>query len=185
MVSEIEKQAKEKMDKAIEAMEHEFASLRTGRASAALLEGVAVEAYGAVTPIKQLATISTPDAKSLVIQPWDKNLMAAIERAILAANLGFTPQNDGKVIRINIPPLTEERRKELVKMAHKMAEKGRVAVRNVRRHSNEEARKAAHDHHMSENERDIVMEKVQELTDEHIERIDQLLAAKEEEILEV
>ncbi|MCX7012765.1 MAG: ribosome recycling factor [Candidatus Sumerlaeota bacterium] len=185
MPAELEKQAKDKMDKAIAAMEAEFATLRTGRASAALLDGVVVPAYGAPTPIKQIASISTPDAKSLVIQPWDKNLMPPIEKAILAANLGFTPMNDGKVIRINIPALTEERRKELVKLAHRMAEQGRVAVRNVRRLFNDDVKKVTREGEMSEDDRDDLLDKIQKATDKEVERIDALLAAKEKEIMEV
>ena len=185
MPAEPEKQAKDKMDKAIAAMEGEFATLRTGRASTALLDGLVVQAYGAPTPIKQVASISTPDAKSLVIQPWDKSLMQPIEKSILAANLGFTPMNDGKVIRINIPAVTEERRKELVKLAHKMAEQGRVAVRNVRRQFNDDVKKMTRDGDLSEDDRDELLEKIQKATDKEIERIDSLLAAKEKEIMEV
>ena len=132
-LNEIYKTAQEKMHKAVEAVDHEFSSLRTGRASIALVDGVQVDAYGSSMPLKQMAQIATPDARSIVITPFDKGQMHAIEKAILAANIGLTPNNDGKVIRLTIPPLTEERRKDLVKLAKKMAEEGRVAVRNVRR----------------------------------------------------
>jgi ribosome recycling factor len=185
MLDKIEKQTKEKMAGAIEAMIHEFDTLRTGRASSALLDGVTVEAYGVPTPINQVASISVPDARTVMIQPWDKSIMAAIERAILAANLGFTPNNDGQVIRINIPALTEERRKELVKHAHQMGESGRIAVRNVRRHSNDELKKAQKNGDISENERDLQMEKIQKLTDERIKEIDELLKDKEKDILDI
>jgi ribosome recycling factor len=185
MLTEIEKQTRAKMPKAIEALEHELATLRTGRATTALLDGVTVDAYGTPSPLNQVASVSTPDAKTLVIQPWDKNVAGAIEKAILAANLGFTPNNDGRVIRINIPPPTEERRKELVKTAHAIAEKGRVAVRGIRRHSNDELKKAQKSHDISEDERDLFLEKIQKMTDEKIEQIAEILEAKEKEILEV
>ena len=167
------------------ALEHEFATLRTGRATPALFDGVEVDAYGSKSPIKQIASISIPDAKTVIIQPWDKNVMAAIEKAIMAANLGFTPNNDGKVIRINIPQLTEERRKELVKMAHHMAEQSRVAVRNVRRHINDELKKAEKNSEISEDDLHRMIDVVQKMTDEHIEEIGKHLAAKEKEIMEV
>ncbi len=185
MLDKIDKQTKEKMGGAVEAMIRDFDTLRTGRASTALLDGVTVDAYGAPTPINQVASISIPDARTVMIQPWDKSIIAGIEKAILAANLGFTPNNDGQVIRINIPALTEERRKELVKHAHQMAEKGRVAVRNVRRHSNDELKKSQKNGDISENERDLHMEKVQKLTDGQIKEIDDLMKAKEKEILEI
>ncbi len=185
MIEKIDKQTKEKMAGAVGAMISEFDTLRTGRATTALLDGVTVEAYGSPTPINQVASISIPDARTILIQPWDKSIMAAIERAILAANLGFTPNNDGQVIRINIPTLTEERRKELGKHAHQMCEKGRVAVRNVRRHSNDELKKAQKAGDISENERELHMEIIQKLTDERIKEIDELLKVKEKDILEI
>ena len=185
MLDKIDKQTKEKMGGAVEAMIRDFDTLRTGRASTALLDGVTVDAYGAPTPINQVASNCIPDARTVMIQPWDKSIIAGIEKAILAANLGFTPNNDGQVIRINIPALTEERRKELVKHAHQMAEKGRVAVRNVRRHSNDELKKSQKNGDISENERDLHMEKVQKLTDGQIKEIDDLMKAKEKEILEI
>lgn len=185
MGQEIEDQASAKMHGAVEALDHEFATLRTGRASATLLDTVEVDAYGTPMAVKQVASISVPDGRSLVIQPWDKNMIGPIEKAILKANLGFTPNNDGKVVRINIPALTEERRKELVKLAHKMAENARVAVRNVRRHSNDELKKAEKDHKISEDELAERTESVQKLTDKTIGEIDKHLAAKEKDILTV
>jgi ribosome recycling factor len=170
---------------AIEAMEHDFITLRTGRASAALLEGVVVQAYGTPSPINQIATISIPDARSIMIQPWDRNMVAPIEKAILAANLGVTPNNDGRVIRMAIPQLTEDRRKDLVKKAHQMAEKCRVAVRNVRRHCNEELKRMEKAKEISENELGISEEKIQKITDGKIEEIDKRLVVKEKEIMEV
>lgn len=185
MLSEIEREAKLKMAKAVKALEHDLATLRTGRASTALLDGVLVDAYGSPSPIQQLATVSTPDGKTILIQPWDKGVVAPIEKAILAANLGFTPNSDGRVIRINIPALTEERRKELVKTAHGITEKSRVVVRGVRRHCNDELKKAEKTHGISEDERDALLEKVQKLTDERVKEIGKILEAKETEILEI
>ncbi len=184
-INELIHQATEKMKKAVEVVETELSQLRTGKASVALLDPVRVNAYGSDVPIKQVASITTPDAKTISIQPWDKNLIPAIEKAIMAANLGLTPINDGKIIRINIPPLTEERRKELVKVAHKIAEEGRVAVRNVRRHINDEIKKLEKEHKISEDDRFKYTEKNQELTDKFIENIDAILKKKEAEIMEV
>jgi ribosome recycling factor len=181
------KTAQEKMAKAVAAVEHEFSTLRTGRASVAIVDGVQVEAYGSRLPLKQVATISTPDAKTIQIQPFDKGQTAAIERALTAANLGMNPTNDGKVIRLVVPPLTEERRKDLVKLAKKMAEDGRVAVRNVRRHANDEIKASEKDKKAptTEDERERAMKKMQELTDSYVKEIDNLLAKKEKEMLEV
>ncbi|MCX7765639.1 MAG: ribosome recycling factor [Candidatus Sumerlaeia bacterium] len=184
-INELIHQATEKMKKAVEVVETELSQLRTGKASVALLDPVRVNAYGSDVPIKQVASVTTPDAKTISIQPWDKNLIPAIEKAIMAANLGLTPINDGKIIRINIPPLTEERRKELVKVAHKIAEEGRVAVRNVRRHINEEIKKLEKEHKISEDDRFKYIDKIQELTDKSIENIDAILKKKEAEIMEV
>jgi ribosome recycling factor len=179
------KQAEEKMLKAVEAVEHEFNTIRTGRANPALLDVVQVNAYGTILPLKQVASISTPEPRSLLIQPWDRSNIAPIEKAILAANLGFNPMNDGKVIRITIPSLTEERRKELVKITHRMAEEGRVAIRNVRRHAIDEIKKLEKDGKVSEDESFKAQQKMQETTDKFIEKINTILAAKEAEIMEV
>lgn len=185
MLDDLFRQAKEKMKKAIEVMEGEFSHLRTGKASVALLDPVKVSAYDTEMPLKQVASITTPDAKTIVVQPWDKNLIALIEKAIMAANLGLTPINDGKMIRINIPPLTEERRKELVKVAHKIAEEGRIAIRNVRRHINEEIKRMEKEHQISEDERYKALDKTQEITDESIKKVEELLGKKEREIMEI
>jgi ribosome recycling factor len=184
-LNDIHKQAQEKMKKAVEAVDHEFSTLRTGRASVALVDNLHIDAYGASLPLKQAAQINTPDARSLLITPYDKSQMHAIEKAILAANIGLTPNNDGKVIRLTVPPLTEERRKELVKVAKKMAEDGRVAVRNIRRHANDEIKKTEKTHEITEDDRDRATHKMQELTDKYIKEIDDLLARKEKEVLEV
>jgi len=184
-LNETFKQAEDKMRKAMESVDHEFHSLRTGRASVALVDSVQVEAYGSRMPLKQMATISTADARSLVIQPFDKATMQAIEKALLGANLGMTPNNDGKLIRMQIPPLTEERRKELVKIAKKMAEDGRVAVRNIRRHANDEIKKTEKSHEITEDDRTKATKQVQDLTDRFVKEIDDLLAKKEKEVMEV
>lgn len=183
----IHKTAQEKMSKAVSAVEHDFSSLRTGRASVAIVDGVQVEAYGSKLPLKQVATISTPDAKTIQIQPFDKSQTGAIERALTAANLGMNPTNDGKVIRLIVPQLTEERRKDLVKLAKKMAEDGRVAVRNVRRHANDEIKASEKDKKAptTEDERERAMKKMQDITDSSIKEIDALLARKEKEMMEV
>ncbi len=185
MLKEQFRESQAKMNSAIQAVEHEFSTIRTGRASLGILDQVVVDAYGSQLPLKQVSTLSTPDPRNIVIQPWDKNVAPAIEKAILAANLGLTPINDGKVIRINIPPLTEERRMELVKVAKHMAEEGRVSIRNIRRHTKDEVKRMEKDHKISEDECYKALDKIQQITHEHIEKINQLLKTKEEEILEV
>ena len=185
MIDAVAKQTREKMQKALESLEQEMSALRTGRASVSLLDGVEVSAYETAMPLKQVATIAAPDAKTILIQPWDKNVIGAIEKAILAANLGVTPINDGKVIRISIPPLTEERRKELVKVAHKYAEAAKVAVRHVRRDGLDTVKKLEKNHEISEDDQERFANDVQKATDGMIAEIDQLLAAKEKEILTV
>jgi ribosome recycling factor len=185
MLKDLYKEADHKMEKAVEATDHELQSIRTGRASTGLVENLHVSAYGTESPMKQLATITTPDARTIQIQPWDPSVMQAIEKAILAANIGLTPNNDGRLIRINIPPLNEERRKELVKVAKHTAEEGRVAIRNVRRHVNDEIKELEKKHDISEDERDRALDEIQKKTDQHIKDVDALLATKEEEIMEV
>ena len=184
-INSIMKEMQEKMQKAVESVEHEFSSLRTGRASIALVDSIPVTAYGSTLPMKQVAQINTPDARSSAITPFDKSQLAAIEKAILAANVGLTPNNDGKVIRLGIPPLTEERRKDLVKMAKKMAEDGRISVRNIRRHANDEIKKTEKAHEIAEDEMTRSTHKVQEITDKFVKEIDELLAAKEKDVMEV
>jgi ribosome recycling factor len=185
MENKIYQETEEKMLKALKTLDQEFNTLRTGRASLAILDGIMVNAYDTPTPIKQVATMSTPDARLIVIQPWDKSLIGAIEKAILAANIGLTPINDGRVIRMNIPQLTEERRKELVKVAKHMAEEARVAVRNVRRHINDAIKEHEKKHEFSEDDRERMLKKVQEITDKYIKKVDETLKIKEDEIMEV
>ena len=178
--------ARDRMDKAVDALKREFAKIRTGRATVSLLDGIRVDYYGNVSPIRQVANISVPEARLLVIQPWDKKIIGDIEKAILSADLGLNPSSDGNLIRVPIPPLTEERRKELVRYVHKLAEEGRVAIRNVRRDVNESLKQKQKDGEISEDEFHRAHDKtVQELTDEHIHEVDHVLAAKERELMEV
>jgi ribosome recycling factor len=172
------------MRKAVEHVQQQLAKVRTGRASASMLDSVKVEYYGEPTPLAQVGSVSVPDARSIMIQPWDRTALQNIEKAILAANLGITPQNDGQVIRISVPPLTEERRKDIVKQCKKMAEEGKLAVRNIRRDANEELKKAEKTEHFSEDERKRGEEDVQKNTDKYVAEIDKILAAKEVEVME-
>ncbi|MFO7311057.1 MAG: ribosome recycling factor [Bacillota bacterium] len=178
-------EAEEKMKQAVQAARRDLAAIRTGRANPSLLERVEVDYYGTLLPINQLASISVPEPRLLVIQPWDKNAVKMIEKAILKSDLGLTPTTDGNVLRIQLPPLTEERRKELARLARKEAEDKRVAVRNVRRDVNDAIKKLEKDGQLSEDESRRAQAQVQELTDRYIKEIDDLLAAKEKEILEV
>lgn len=185
MVQEQMSDAKTRMHKAVEALQHELLTVRTGRASPGLVEQLKVEYYGAPTPLQQLATITTPDAKLIVISPYDKSAIGSIEKAIQKSDLGLQPSNDGSVIRLAIPPLTEERRKELAKHVRKRVEEARVAVRNVRRDVHEHIRKLEHDHQISQDELHRSETELQKLTDEQIAQIDDLGAEKEQEILTV
>jgi ribosome recycling factor len=182
---DIKPQAEEKMKKSIKALHEDFNTLRTGRASPALFDKIRVEYYGQKTPLSQVATVSVPEARLVVIQPWDKALLTEIEKAIQMSELSVNPNNDGKVIRINIPPLTEERRKDLVKHAKSMAEQCRVAVRNIRRDANEDAKKALKNSQISEDEEKKIADDIQKLTDKFIGEINKELEAKEKEIMDV
>jgi ribosome recycling factor len=182
-VERLAKTSEQKMLAAVDAVKKQFATIRTGRAHPSLIEGVKVDYYGAKTPIKQLANVTTPEPRLLVIQPWDKESMSAIEKAIQASDLGITPVNDGKFIRLSMPQLTHERRDELVKVLHKMAEEGRISVRNTRHQANEEGAKLEKDKLFTEDDKFTAKEKIQKLTDEHIKKIDAALSEKEKEIL--
>ncbi len=175
--------AKRRMEEALEAMRREFASVRTGKATPALLDTVRVDAYGSKMPINQVATIHTPEPSLLVVQPFDKTLMGAVEKAIQAADLGLNPGNDGNVIRVPIPPLNEERRKEYVKLLHKMAEEGRVSIRHARRIVRDELHQKVKDHEIGEDEGHKREDALEKLTHEYTEKIDELLKHKEEEVL--
>ncbi|MGE5557452.1 MAG: ribosome recycling factor [Bacillota bacterium] len=185
MTSELISQLDGKMKGVIEATKKEFAGVRTGRANPGILDRVMVEYYGTLTPLNQLASINTPDSRMLLVQPWDKNAVAAVEKAILKADLGLNPANDGNVIRIPIPQLTEERRKELVKVVRKEAEEKRIAIRNLRREANESIKQQEKGKKISEDESQRLIDEVQKETDKFIEQIDKLLEHKEKEIMEV
>ena len=177
-------ESSKKMDKAVNAYERELTRVRTGRATPALLDGIMVDYYGSQMPINQVASISVPESRQLVIQAWDQNVLPEIEKAILKSELGLTPNNDGKVVRVSIPPLTEERRKDLVKLVNKMAEEARVAVRSVRRDHMERLKKMKKDKEISEDEMYRLQDELQKITDDHIETIDKIRADKEKEIME-
>jgi ribosome recycling factor len=177
--------AKQKMLASVETVRRELAAMRTGRASLAILDGIRVDYYGNPTALNQVANLATPDATLITIQPWEPQLLPAIEKAIRASDLDLNPQNDGKVIRIPVPPLTEERRKALVKHAHKHAEDGRVAIRNVRRDTNDHLKKALKNHEIGEDDEKHSVAEVQKVTDQQIEKINDILKHKEEEILAV
>jgi ribosome recycling factor len=177
--------ATERMKKAIAHLKDELSSIRTGRASPALLNRITVDYYGATVPLNQLASFSVPEPRQLLVQPFDKNAISAIEKAIQASDLGITPSNDGNVIRLSFPPLTEERRKELVKVVHQRAEEGRVAVRNVRRHHKDELEKLEREGGISEDDLVRAEKELQKLTDQHVAEIDEMQRHKEQELLEV
>ena len=185
MIDDFVSDATRRMDKSVEAASHEFNTVRTGRASAALLDRIQVDYYGTPTPLQQLATINVPEPRMITIQPYDPGSIKAIERAVLESDLGLTPSNDGKVVRLPIPQLTEERRKELVKVARQMAEDGRVAIRNVRRDVMHHLKELVDKGEVGSDEEHRAEERVQKLTDDHTHKIDELLKRKEEEILEV
>lgn len=173
------------MQKSVEATQRAFNTIRTGRANPALLDRITVEYYGSPTPLKSLANITTPDASTIAIQPFDRGSVASIEKAIQLSDLGLTPNNDGSTIRLNIPPLTSDRRKELVKTAAKLAEEGKVAIRNVRRDAVDAVRKQEKNSELSEDEARDLQDKVQKLTDKYIAKVDELLADKEKDITTV
>lgn len=178
-------EARRHMHDAVEAMRREFNSVRTGKASPALLDTVRVDAYGSKMPLNQVATVNVPEPRLLVVQPWDKSLIGEIEKAIQSAQLGLNPSNDGNVIRVPIPQLNEERRKDMVRMLHKLAEEGRVSVRHARQEANKDIKQRESDHEISEDDARRELDDIQKLTDEYVGQIDELLRAKEEEVMEV
>jgi ribosome recycling factor len=184
MIDDIYQETRESMGKSIEALERELKRVRTGRASLSILDGIKVDYYGTLTPLNQMATLAVPESRLITIQPWDVSVIQDVEKAILKSDLGLTPSNDGKILRISIPPLTEERRKELVKMVHKMCEDHKVSVRNTRRDSNELLKSLKKDGDISEDEAFKAQDEVQKITDEHIKLIDDCFTKKEKEILE-
>jgi ribosome recycling factor len=184
MINDIKQEALAQMQKSLEALSSQFSRVRTGRASLGLLDGLRADYYGAATPLAQMAALSVPDARSIIIQPWDPKGLEAIEKAILKSDLGLTPQNDGKLIRVNIPPVTEERRKELVKVVRKMAEECKVTVRNARRDANEVIKEYKKDGRIAEDAAFKGQDEIQKTTDSFIKKIDEVLAGKEKEIME-
>jgi|ERR1051326_4141691 ribosome recycling factor len=183
-VREVENHSKGRMEKVLSDLQHEMSHIRTGRASVSLLDNVRVDYYGTPTPVNQLATLHVPEASLLTLQPWDVSQIGAIEKAIRAADLGLNPSNDGKLIRVPIPALTEERRKDLVKKLHQVAEDHRVALRNIRRDANEAVKKLAKDKVISEDDDRRAHDEIQKMTDGHIQKLDQAAKSKEKEILE-
>lgn len=181
----VKKDAEERMEKALAALERDFSKLRTGRASTSLVDGLKVDYYGTPTPIGQLASVATPDSRTITIQPWDRGSFALVEKAILKSDLGLTPINDGKIIRIGIPPLTEERRKDLTKVSRKYGEETKVAIRNIRRDANDSLKKLEKDKVHSEDEIKKAQDAVQKLTDSYVAKVDQKCQAKEKEIMEL
>ncbi len=184
MIEETLQETRDRMGKTIIALENELKRIRTGRASASLLDGIKLDYYGTPTPLNQTATVAVPESRLITIQPWDATIIKDIEKAILKSDLGLTPSNDGKLIRIAIPPLSEERRKELVKQVHKSCEEHKVAVRNIRRDANELIKGFKKDGDVSEDDAFKAQDQVQKITDEYIERVDEVYKAKESEILE-
>lgn len=184
MVDSVYDDVRERMGNSIDALKNEFKKIRTGRASLALFEGIRVDYYGTPTPLNQMASLSIPESRLIVIQPWDQSVIGEIEKEILKSELGLTPMNDGKVVRVPIPPLTEERRKELVRLVHKIGEGHKVSIRNIRRETNELLKGLKKDGEISEDDLYRAQDKVQKITDEHIRLVDQTCEEKEKEILE-
>lgn len=185
MIDEVLKETKDLMESATEAFRRELRRIRTGRASLALLDGLMVQYYGTATPINQLATLSIPEARQIVIQPWDSNALAEIERAILKSELGLTPSNDGKIVRIVLPPLTSDRRKELAKLVKKMGEEYKVQIRNHRRDANEMLKEMKKEKEISEDDLHKAQELIQKATDQFVAKVDTIITEKEAEIMEI
>jgi ribosome recycling factor len=185
MINDGIKDVQHRMDSALQALHREFKTLRTGRANAAMLDGVTVDYYGTPTPISQVASLKVPESSLIVAEPWDKSMVSAVEKAIRSADLGLNPSNDGKVIRIPIPQLTEERRKELVKRAHHLAEESRTAIRQVRRDGNDHLKKMLKNHEISEDDEKRAIDEIQKITDKHIDEVANVLKHKEQDIMVV
>ncbi len=182
---EIIRDAKSRMDKAIIALHHDLAKVRTGRATPSLLDSVMVDYYGQQVPINQAATVSVPEPRLIVVQPWEKSLLAELERAILKADLGLNPSNDGNFIRIPIPRLSEERRKEMVKLVKHFGENGKIAVRNIRRDANDHLKKMEKNHELSEDELSVELDEIKHITETHVSKIEEVIVEKEKELLEI
>ncbi|MDH3197070.1 MAG: ribosome recycling factor [Candidatus Krumholzibacteria bacterium] len=185
MLEELRKKTEQGMAGAMQHLHQDLATVRTGKANPALLDSIQVDYFGQRVPLKQVASIAVPDPRLITIQPWDRSVVSEIEKAIMASELGLMPQSDGQLIRLPIPPLTGERRKELVKVVKRMGEETKVAVRNVRRHANEELKRLEKQHELSEDNMHTKAQEIQKLTDEYISKVDEAVAAKEKEILEI
>lgn len=185
MINEIKHDAEKKMKKAVESLQHEMTKIRTGRANASLLDHVQVDYYGNMTPLNQLSNVSSSDARTLLVTPWEKSMVAAIEKAILNSGLGLNPATAGSAIRVPMPPLTEERRKEMIRVVRGEAEQGRVSIRNVRRDANSSLKELVKEKEVSEDDERRAIEVVQKLTDKYISEIDEVLAAKEKDLMEI
>lgn len=184
IIEEFMEELKMEMEGAIQSTQHEFAHIRTGRASLALVDGINVECYGGKSPLKQVASLSVPEARLIVIQPWDRSILQDVEKALLKSELGITPTNDGKVIRLQVPPLSEERRKDLVKHVKKLGEEGKVKIRNLRRKANDEIKQGEKDGDIPEDEGKHTIDQIQKMTDEFILKVDALIEEKNKEIME-
>lgn len=185
MIKEVVQDARQRMEKTVASTQSELGKVRTGRANLSLLDTVRVDYYGSKVPLKQVANLGVPEARLITIQPWDRNMLGEIEKAIMKADLGINPNNDGHIIRLPIPPLTEERRKDLVRLVHQMGEEGKIAARNIRRDALDHLKKAQREHEISEDEEYNGGVDIQELTDDIIKKIDEMIKAKETEIMEV
>jgi ribosome recycling factor len=185
MIAELKKQTQERMEKAIAALKSEYARVRTGRASTGILDHITVDYYGTPTRLNQMATLSVPESRTIAIQPWDTSSLKSIEKAILTSDVGLTPSNDGKVIRLTIPELTEERRREIVKIIKNMAEDCRVAVRQARKEANDKLKKSEKDKNITEDELHKTMDEIQQLTDKYVKETDHVLKSKEEDVMTV
>ncbi len=185
MIDTVHKDTKDRMLKTIDALKKEMQRVRTGRANASMLDSVKVDYYGTLTPLSQMASISIPESRLITVQPWDATALKEIEKGILKANIGLTPSSDGKIIRISVPPLTEDRRKEIVKMVNKTCEEFKVAIRNIRRDANEVVKGLKKDGEVSEDQQNKTLEKIQTVTDDHIKMIDAVYKEKEKEILDI
>lgn len=185
MINDVIKDVQHRMHGAVEALHNQFKSLRTGRANAGMLDGITIDYYGTPTPISQVASLKVPESSLIVAEPWDKSMLGAVEKAIRNSDLGLNPSNDGKVVRIPIPQLTEERRKELVKRAHHIAEESRTAIRQVRRDGNDKLKKMQKNHEISEDDEKHALDQIQKLTDKHIDEVGTILKHKEADIMAV
>lgn len=185
MITKIKQETKEKMEKTVEHFKKEMGKIRTGRASASILEDIKVDYYGSSMPITQIATVNIPEPRTIVIQPWDASGISAIEKAIMKSELGITPSNDGKVIRLNIPPLNEERRRDIIKFAKKIAEESKVAIRNERRDAIEKIKAGEKNKAFSEDDSKKLQKEIQDLTDTYVKKIDDIFALKEKEVMEI